>query len=116
MVDDLGFTVQQVGEAAVATLQRRRITSNGIRSPLWTALEDLGTGKERALLVLDFSQVQYVASQALAGLVMLAKKCRASGCQLHLCGLCPSILEVLELMKLDKALKIYPGVEEALAG
>jgi hypothetical protein len=30
--------------------------------------------------------------------------------------LCPSILEVLELMKLDKALKIYPDVTEALAG
>lgn len=47
---------------------------------------------------------------------MLAKRCQASGCQLHLCGLCPSIIEVLELMKLDKALKIYPDLTEALAG
>jgi anti-anti-sigma factor len=115
-VEDLGFSVQQVGEATVATLQRRRITGEGSRSPLWTALEELANQVQSGLLVLDFSQVQYVASQALGGLVMLAKRCRAAGCQLHLCGLCPSILEVLELMKLDKALEIYPGVEEAIAG
>jgi len=115
-VEDLGFSVQQVGEATVATLQRRRITGEGSRSPLWTALEELANQVKSGLLVLDFSQVQYVASQALGGLVMLAKRCRAAGCQLHLCGLCPSILEVLELMKLDKALEIYPGVEEAIAG
>jgi|688.fasta_scaffold254035_2 anti-anti-sigma factor len=115
-VDDIGFSVQQVGAATVATLQRRRITGEGSRSPLWSALGELGTQGQAGLLVLDFSQVQYVASQALGGLVMLAKQCRAAGRQLHLCGLCPSILEVLELMKLDKALKIYPDVTEALAG
>jgi len=115
-MDDLGYSVQQVGEAKVATLLRRRITSEGSRSPLWTSLEELASRDQPGLLVLDFSKVQYVASQALGGLVMLAKRCRASGCQLHLCGLCPSIHEVLELMKLDKALKIYPGVDDALAG
>jgi len=115
-VDDLGYSVRQEGTATVALLLRRRITSEGSRSPLWTSLEELARQGKTELLVLDFSQVQYVASQALGGLVMLAKGCRAAGCQLHLCGLCPSIIEVLELMKLDKALKIYPDVAEALAG
>jgi anti-anti-sigma factor len=115
-VDDLGYSVQHQGTAIVARLSRRRITSEGSQSPLWTSLRELAGSGQTALLVLDFSQVQYVASQALGGLVMLAKRCQASGCQLHLCGLCPSIIEVLELMKLDKALKIYPDLTEALAG
>lgn len=115
-MEDSGFSVQQVEGAAVVTLQRRRIAGEGSRSSLWSALEELASQGKVGLMVLDFSQVQYVASQALGGLVMLAKRCRASGCQLHLCSLCPSILEVLELMKLDKALKIYPGVEDALNG
>ncbi len=115
-MNDLGYSVRHQGTAIVAHLLKRRMTSEGSQSPLWTSLTELVSPRRTALLVLDFSRVQFVASQVLGGLVMLARRCQASGSRLHLCGLCPSIIEVLKLMKLDKALEIYPDLTDALAG
>ena len=110
------LTVQRSDDATVARLNKRRITGDEFDQAMWNDLAALLTAGEKSPLVLDFSQVQYVSSAGLGGLLTFAKKCKGAKFELRLAGLCPSIQEVMELMQLDRILKIFPTVANAIEG
>jgi anti-anti-sigma factor len=66
-------------------------------------------------LVLNLEDVAHLSSSALGMLVTLDKHARARGGQMRLCGLSPSIREVLQLTKLVEVLSIDASVEASLA-
>jgi anti-sigma B factor antagonist len=113
-MNEPNLVIQRSEQGTVARLIRRRITGEDADVALWNDLGALITAGETSPIVLDFSHVQYVSSAALEGLLTLAKKCKAARYDLRLSGLCPSIHEVMELMQLDRALKIYSSVAAAL--
>jgi ABC-type transporter Mla MlaB component len=98
------LTIQRADTATVARLMKRRISGDELDLAMWNELSALLAAGEKSPIVLDFSQVQYVSSAALAKY------------DLRLAGLCPSIQEVMELMQLDRTLKIHPSVANAIEG
>ena len=68
----------------------------------------LAEGRGGCQLCLDFHNVDYLASNALAKLVTLQKKVQASGGRLTLCGLQPLVHEVFEVTKLAGFFDLRP--------
>jgi len=115
-MNESNLAIQRSDDATVARLLKRRISGDEMDVAIWNDLGGLITAGEKSPIVLDFSQVQYVSSAALGGLLTFAKKCKGARYELRLSGLCPSIQEVMELMQLDRVLKIYPSVAAAIEG
>ena len=65
-------------------------------------------------LLLDLSPVELAGSAALGMLIRLKGKCANEGCQLSLCGLQPTVSEVLKITQLDQIFDIYVDVDEAI--
>jgi anti-sigma B factor antagonist len=64
---------------------------------------------ERSVLILDFKDVDYLASAGLRVLVGAQKKTRASGGSLTLLNVREEVMTVLEVTGLDEILDIRPG-------
>ncbi len=62
--------------------------------------------KTEERLILDFSQVAFMASSALGKLVKLNKQAQEYKVKLKLAGICPEILEVFKITKLHKVFDI----------
>ena len=67
-------------------------------------------------LLLDFTQVQYLSSQAIGIVVALrAKTTKAPGGKLALCGVGTQLHQLLKITALDRILPIYKTRKDALA-
>lgn len=66
-------------------------------------------------IVLDFSQVRFLASQMIGAVVGLHKKADEAGGRVVLCGLTPNLFRVFEVSRLDGVLSFAPGLAEAVA-
>lgn len=66
-------------------------------------------------LVVDLSGVEYVSSAGLRVFLMLAKKVKATGGKLALCGLPPSVKQVFDLAGFTALFMVEPGVDQAFA-
>jgi len=84
------------------SLDEETITS--VRDALDALVDE--TGQSR--LLLDFANVNYVSSMALATLVMLHKKLHANGRLLTIHNLTPQVHEVFKVTRLDKFLHLWP--------
>lgn len=73
----------------------------------------LDAGETR--LLVDLSGVPYLDSAGLGEVVRGMKRAREAGGDLRLCGLGETVLGVLELTGLNKAIIIYPTRDNALA-
>ena len=70
-------------------------------------------------LVLDFSKVQFLSSQAVGVILTLNKKLTAKaapGETLVLCGVGPQLMQLLKITRLDRLLTIKDTQKEAVAG
>ncbi len=72
---------------------------------------EVATGKK---LLLDFTPVAFMSSAMIGRILILQKQCMKDSVDLRLCGICPNIMEVFNLMKLNKVLKIYDDEPGAL--
>ena len=57
-------------------------------------------------VIIDFSPVQFMASSALSKLVQVSKKSKEYNTKLKLSGICPEIMEVFKITKLNKVFDI----------
>ena len=89
-------------------------------------LEQVGAGlfklvdeDQSGRLVLDFTKVQYLSSQAIGIILTLNKKLTgtsAGGDNLVLCGVGPQLMQLLKVTRLDRILTIKASQKEAVAG
>ena len=79
---------------------------------LLAVLEDGANQK----LVLDFSRVHYLSSEALNRLIELKERIASAGGALRLCGLRPQLAEIFEITRLNRQFDIAPDQPAALAG
>ena len=85
-------------------------------------LEHIGNGlfklvdeDKRDRLVLDFTKVKYLSSQAIGIILTLNKKLsQAEDSAVVLCGVGPQLMQLLKITRLDQLLKIAPTQAEAL--
>lgn len=73
----------------------------------------IDAGNHRMLL--DFSGLDYVSSAGLRVVLIAAKRLKAVGGRLALCGMKPHIKEVFDIAGFSTMLSIYAGPAEAAA-
>ena len=73
-------------------------------------LADKAGGK----MVLDFEAVTFMSSLMIGKIILLRKRCKANQVTVKLCNVCPSVMGVFEVTRLDRLFEIYGSVEAAL--
>jgi anti-anti-sigma factor len=111
------YTVSQSGKHTVV-----EFLTPSLMNPL--DLENIGNGlfklvdeQKRDRLVLDFTKVKYLSSQAIGIILTLNKMLNASaagGTNLVLCGVGPQLMQLLKITRLDRILTIKPTQTEAM--
>jgi anti-sigma B factor antagonist len=111
------YTVSTAGKHTVV-----EFLTPSLMNPL--ELEKIGAGlfklvdeEKRDRLVLDFSKVQYLSSQAIGIILTLNKKLTgtsAGGQNLVLCGVGPQLMQLLKITRLDRILTIKATQKEAM--
>jgi len=71
------------------------------------------TGSE-GKIILDFSKLEYISSAGLRCVLSMAKKIRANGGNLVLCGLSGFVEEVIRISGFDSFLTIFTDVARAV--
>ena len=69
----------------------------------------------RSPVILDLSQVEVIADDALGALVDLLHECRLRGQRFILTGLQPQVLEILSITKLGRLFEYRENLEDAQA-
>ena len=72
-------------------------------------------GKKGEVVVLDFSNVDYISSAGLRVLMLAAKEAKTSGGKIAVAALQPLVNEIFEISRFNKVLACHAGVDEAVA-
>lgn len=70
---------------------------------------------ETQRIVVDLSETTFLASAGMAALIRLDRVSRLHGGELRVAGGSPDVLRTLQLVNLDRVLKLFPTVDAALA-
>jgi anti-sigma B factor antagonist len=103
------------GGVTVVHFLDARIVSDETIQDVADQLFNLVDVEGRTKILLNFENVQFLSSNALAKLLALDKKLKARKGVLKLCGLKPIHLEVFRVTKLDGLLQIHDEEQAALA-
>jgi anti-sigma B factor antagonist len=110
---DTPFAVSSVGDYTVVTFQSPSLMNPSELERLSTALHSLIDDHVTGRLLLDFSKVEYLSSQAIGIIVGLHKKAsKITGGKLVLCGVGPQLMQLLKITRLDRLLKVIKNQEE----
>lgn len=104
--------VEHVGEAAAVVAPAGRLTM--VTAGELTALVERMVAAGRAMLVVDLGETVFMDSSGLGALVGGLRVARAAGGDLRIARPTEQVLTVLELTTMDRVLRPYATVEEAL--
>ncbi|MCH7471496.1 STAS domain-containing protein [bacterium] len=79
------------------------------------AIQKAAAGAKSKRMLIDASNVPFVDSTALGALVIEARKLSEDGGYIHFFGARPGLIESLYITKLERMLKPFKTLEEALA-
>jgi anti-sigma B factor antagonist len=109
---DLDVEYPREGAAVVRAVGRL----NMVAAPsLREEVERVVTAEGRSHVVVDLSGTTFVDSSGLGALIAGLKAARAAGGDLRIAAATTQVLSVLRLTNLDRVLRPYPSVEDALA-
>jgi anti-sigma B factor antagonist len=72
--------------------------------------------KKPECIVVDLSRVTYIDSAGLAALILAMQEVEAYGGKFFLSGLQETLRSIFDTSRLDRAFRIFPDVDAALAG
>ena len=108
------IVVEDIGDVTVVNFVDKKILDEQniqmIGDDLFRLVDELGRRK----LLLNFSNVEFMSSAALGKLIRLNQRLTQVGGKLILCGISKSILEIFEITKLDRMLKIVKDEQSGL--
>jgi anti-sigma B factor antagonist len=107
--------VQNMQGVTVVSFGSATMLDAGVIEQVGQELYTLVDQKAVKRIALDFSNVRFLASQAVSVLLTLKKKSDAIGSELAICALRPELQRVFKIMNLERLFKFYPGEKEALA-
>ncbi len=108
------FSVKPRGEFTVVAFQTASLMHAPELERISNALTDLVNNDKSGRILLDFTPVQYLSSQAIGIIVNIHKKTAAiQGGKLVVCGLSPQLLQLLKITRMDRVLKIVKDQKEA---
>lgn len=110
------LAIQERGDVVMVTFTQTRILDENTIRTIGSEFANLTleAAADRKLLV-NFTGVDFMSSAMLGQIVRLNKQCKNDKIQLKLCGICPQVLEVFKITKLDKLLDIAADESAALA-
>jgi anti-anti-sigma factor len=108
------FEIQAEGSISLITLKSPTVNDTSNLEVFEDGMRELVNEIDQRLLLLDFSEVQMIVSRMINSLLLLVKRVRAEGGQVHLCCLDPKVERVLKAMKLDRVFDMYTTREEGL--
>ncbi|MGD8451683.1 MAG: STAS domain-containing protein [Phycisphaerae bacterium] len=109
------MSVERRGSTGVVSFQQNSILDTVSIQNLSRQLYELVDAGETPRLLIDFTNVRFLSSQALGVLLTLRRKADKSGTQVAFAGLRPELQRVFQVTKLDTMFAFYEGVPEALA-
>jgi len=87
------------------------VTIQNIGRELYGLVEE----REKRKLVLDFSDVRFLSSQALGVLLTLRRKADQAQTEIVLCGIRKELTRVFEITNLNRLFAFFEVLEQALA-
>ena len=109
------FNARQQGGYTVVEFQTDSLTHPLEIERIGQALYRLVEQDGKRSLLLDFTPVKYLSSQAIGIILTLNKKLsQFEDSAVVLCGVGPQLMQLLKITRLDQLLKIAPTQAEAL--
>lgn len=68
-----------------------------------------------ALVVADFSELEYISSAGLRGILQIAKKLKQNKGQIAFCGLSPMVQNVFSISGFNSMFSMYDSLDQAFA-
>jgi anti-sigma B factor antagonist len=109
------LAVSEVGDVTMVHFRDRRITEDRRTDQVGRELYHLVEGQGGRKLLLNLSSVDFLSSAALGKLITLDKKARARGGTLKLSNICPELLQIFTVTRLDRLFDIEKDEAAALA-
>lgn len=110
------FSTRQDGEHTVVEFKTEALMNPLELERIGAALFRLIDDEHRRRLVLDFTPVKYLSSQAIGMIVSLNKKLSGDkAASLVLCGVGPQLMQLLKITRLDRVFKVVRTQADATA-
>lgn len=106
--------IEPMGDITVVTFTRRSILTGETVEAIAQQLYQLAEQEGRRKLVLNFGNVDRLASAMLGKLLLLNRKLRGLGGKLVLCRIAPHLYEIFALLRLSQVFGIFAEEQEAL--
>lgn len=112
---DTPFVVARAGEFTVVEFRTPSLMNPSELERISTAIHSLVDDHVTGRLLLDFTPVEFLSSQAIGIVVGLHKKvAKIAGGKLVLCGVGPQLMQLLKITRLDRMLKVAKNRQEAI--
>jgi anti-sigma B factor antagonist len=115
MAENRRLAVSKVGSVTVVRFADRRIWDDANIQEIGQELYHLVDEEHHDRLLLNLSDVDFLASSALGKLITLHRKLKARGGVMKLCHVRPEIYEVFAITRLNTKFDIHDDEAEALA-
>jgi anti-sigma B factor antagonist len=102
------------GEITIVRFKLPRLSDDDDTRTVFNLLHRLVEVMSRKKLVVNLAQVDYVASLAVAKIVMLNRKVQSAGGKLVLCELTDRVRNILHVTHLDDLLSLHDSEDQAL--
>ncbi|MBX7168486.1 MAG: STAS domain-containing protein [Pirellulales bacterium] len=110
------LTIQERGEVIMVTFAQARILDETTITAIGREFEKLTLeAAATRKLLLNFKGVDFMSSSMLGKIMRLHKQCTSDKVKLKLCNICPQVLEVFTITRLNKVLDIVTDEEAALS-
>lgn len=112
---NLPLTIQTVKKWTVVEFRTASLMDPLELQAIGDTLYHLVDAQDKRTIILDFTKVEFLSSQAIGILLTMNKKLAAlGGSKLVLCGVGARLTELLRITRLDKILTIKPTQKEAV--
>ncbi len=106
--------LEDVGDVTVVTFRVRVLRDELLIQQVGDDLARLVDELRRRKLLLDFSNVERLATALIGKLVWLNEHLKKTGGKLVLCGISPNHMEIFQIMRLDRMMTIVKDVQAGL--
>ena len=106
--------IEQIGDVTLVRFVRRRILTEETIEIIAGQLFELVEREGHRKLILNFANIDRLATAMLGKLMILQKSIEAVGGRLVVCHIAPHLVEIFSLLNLPHLLGIYRGEMEAL--
>jgi anti-sigma B factor antagonist len=115
MAEDSQLVIENLGGVTVVNFDTNNVLDALQIQKIAEELYDLVDNKNRRQIILDFTKVRMLSSQAIGMLLNLRKKATAIKGEVLLAGIRPDLVKVFKITQIDKLFKFFETEKDALS-